>query len=53
MEVTNRYGIPCVWWDNGIYDAQGEKFGIFDRKNLTWYDKDLADALVAYAQKEE
>lgn len=53
MEVANRYGIPCIWWDNGIYDAQGEKFGIFDRKNLTWYDKDLADALVAYAQKEE
>lgn len=48
MEVTNKYGITCVWWDNGIYDSTGEKFAIFDRKNLSWYAQDIADALIAH-----
>ena len=34
--------------DNGIYDSTGEKFAIFDRKNLSWYAQDIADALIAH-----
>lgn len=49
MGVMNQYGIKCVWWDNGIYDGDGEKFAIFDRRNLTWYSKEIADAVVEYA----
>ena len=50
MEVTTQYGIPCIWWDNNVYNSQGENFGLFDRKNLTWFDKDIADAFVTYAK---
>lgn len=51
MEMAGQRGIPCIWWDNGIYDADGEKFGIFDRRSLTWYAPKIADALVENAAK--
>ncbi|MBQ6786196.1 MAG: glycoside hydrolase family 5 protein [Lachnospiraceae bacterium] len=51
MEVANKYGMTCVWWDNGIYDASGEKFAIFDRNKMSWYDKEIADALIMHAAK--
>lgn len=51
MEVANKYGITCVWWDNGNYDKAGEKFAIFDRKNLSWYAQDIANALVVHAEE--
>ncbi len=50
MEVANKYGISCVWWDNGIYNTSGEKFSIFDRNNLSWYAKDVADALIMHTE---
>lgn len=52
MEVMNGYGIKCIWWDNGIYDGQGEKFAIFDRSSCTWYAPEIADALIEYSKAE-
>ena len=49
LGAMNEYGIRCVWWDNGNYTNPGEKFGIFDRRNLTWYSQEIADALVEAA----
>ena len=46
MTTMNEYGIKCVWWDNGVYTGSGEKFGIFNRKNLSWYSQNIADALI-------
>lgn len=46
MNAMNKYGIKCVWWDNGNYSASGEKFAIFDRRNLTWYSQKIADKLI-------
>lgn len=40
-------GVPCFWWDNGIYNQDGEKFAIFDRKNLSWYREEVVDAIIA------
>ena len=39
-------GIPCVWWDNGTHFGTGELFGIFNRKELSWYTTDLIDAIM-------
>lgn len=50
LGAMNEYGIKCVWWDNGNYTNSGEKFGIFDRRNLTWYSQEIADALVNAGQ---
>lgn len=49
LGAMNEYGIKCVWWDNGNYTNQGEKFAIFDRRKLTWFSQEIADALVEYA----
>ena len=46
MGTMNRYGIKCVWWDNGNYTDTGEKFGIFDRRNKSWFSQEIADALI-------
>ena len=46
-------GIPCFWWDNGIYDKSGEKFAIFDRKNLTWYREEVVDAIIEESYKQK
>lgn len=32
----NRIGVPCVWWDNGYFEGDGELFGIIDRNTLQW-----------------
>lgn len=46
LHVTEMFDIPCVWWDNGIYDKDGEKFAIFNRQDCSWYSKAIADTLV-------
>ncbi|MDE6746859.1 MAG: glycoside hydrolase family 5 protein, partial [Oscillospiraceae bacterium] len=33
--TAKKYGIPCVWWDNGCHDSGSELFGIFNRRELT------------------
>lgn len=49
LSAMNSYGIKCIWWDNGIYTGQGERFGILDRRNLTWFSREIADVLVENA----
>lgn len=54
VSKATQKGIPCFWWDNGIYNASGEKFAIFDRKNLTWYREDVVDTIIreSYSNQE-
>ena len=53
LSVMNNYGVKCFWWDNNLYTSTGENFGIFNRKELNWFDKELADALVSAAKAEK
>ncbi len=41
--VRNR-GMLGIWWDNGAKGSGG--MGIFDRKTLTWFYPEIADALM-------
>ena len=52
VSKATEYGIPCFWWDNGNYNQQGEKFAIFDRKNLTWYREEVVDTIIRESYKE-
>ena len=52
LTVMNNYGVKCFWWDNNCYNTDGENFGLFNRRTLTWYDQALADALVESASQE-
>ncbi len=29
-------GIPCIWWDNGAFEGNGELFGLIDRETCEW-----------------
>lgn len=50
IDRAEKSGIPCVWWDNGLYYGSGERFGIFDRKSLKWYVPDLVDEIMAVSK---
>ncbi|OUM63313.1 family 5 glycoside hydrolase [Piromyces sp. E2] len=47
MEKVTALGIPQVWWDNGVFEGEGERFGLIDRKNL----KIVYPSIVAALQK--
>ena len=47
MSQMNKYGIKCMWWDNGQYTSNGENFGILNRRTLQWFNKEIADALIS------
>nr|AAB69348.1 cellulase [Orpinomyces joyonii] len=47
MEKVTAIGVPQVWWDNGIFEGTGERFGLLDRKNL----KIVYPSIVAALQK--
>ena len=45
ISEAGKYGIPCVWWDNGYYKSGNELFGIFNRKDLSWYVPGLVEII--------
>lgn len=47
FKTAKKNGIPCIIWDNGIYDGNGERFGLLNRKSLTWYYEEILDAVAA------
>lgn len=46
---AREYGIPCIWWDNGAFDGDGENFGLLNRRELTFPYPDLLKALIESA----
>lgn len=46
LSKAKEIGVPCIWWDNNAYDGSGEKFGLFDRRTLTFHYEDLVDAMM-------
>lgn len=39
-----EYGVPCIWWDNGVWQGTGELFGLMDRRNVKWEFPDIVSA---------
>ncbi len=46
VSAAEKYGIPCVWWDNGYHKSGNELFGIFNRRELTWYEPEVVTAIM-------
>ena len=46
ISTAEKYGIPCVWWDNGYHTSGNELFGLFNRKNLSWYSPKVVEAIM-------
>lgn len=49
VATASSRNIPCVVWDNHAFKGNGERFGLLDRKKLTWPDQILVDAMMKYA----
>lgn len=43
---AKQYGVPCVQWDNNLYNGSGELFGLLNRKNCEWYEPEYIEALM-------
>jgi len=46
VSKASGIGMPCIWWDNGIFEGKGERFGLLDRKELKWRYPQIVDALM-------
>ncbi len=49
ISAAEKYGIPCFLWDNNAIDGEST-FGLLNRKDCTWYFKDVVDAAVSSAK---
>lgn len=49
VATASSRNIPCVVWDNHVFKGNGERFGLLDRKTLTWPNQILVDAMMQYA----
>ena len=45
---ANQLGVPCVLWDNNVYNGsdKGECHGHLNRSTLKWYDTDFINAVI-------
>ncbi len=50
---AREYGIPCIWWDNNAFEGDGENFGLFNRREMTFPYPDLLKALIESAGAKE
>lgn len=39
-------GVPCVWWDNAVFQGKGEKFGLFNRNTYEPVFPEVLEALL-------
>jgi len=46
LTKAKEIGVPCLWWDNNVTTGDGEKFGLLDRRNLTFPYPDLVNAMM-------
>lgn len=39
-------GITCCWWDNGLLQGEGERFGLLNRKEGKWVYPEIVQAIM-------
>lgn len=47
VSKLSEAGIPCIVWDNGLFDSGDERFGLLDRKALDFKYPEIVDAIVS------
>ena len=43
-------GISCCWWDNNIFQGEGERFGLFDRTGGACVNPEILAAIMKYCE---
>lgn len=51
VKAAAEIGVPCVWWDNGLFEGEGERFGLFDRRTYECKYQQVLDALMRGTEK--
>lgn len=46
ISKASQYGIPCVWWDNGLVSGSGELFGLLNRSSCQMYYQGIVDSMM-------
>ena len=46
VSAAKKAGVCCIWWDNGLFEGDGERFGLFDRHTYECRYPQLLDALM-------
>ena len=45
--------LPVFWWDNNVFSGNGQRFGLLDRKTLSFPHQQIVDALMRYGGYEK
>lgn len=45
VSEARKRNIPCVWWDNGAFQGDGELFGLLNRRDNTFPYPEIVEAL--------
>lgn len=46
VHAAKEIGVPCIWWDNGIFVGDGERLGLFDRHTYKCEYPEILSALM-------
>ena len=50
VAIARSRGISCCWWDNNLFQGNGERFGLFNRNTGECVFPDLLEAFMRYAE---
>ena len=48
VATASARNLPVVWWDNNVFSGDGERFGLLDRKTITFPHQEIVDAMMRY-----
>ncbi len=51
--TASARNLPVFWWDNNVFSGNGERFGLLDRKTLSFPHQQIVDALMRYGGYEK
>lgn len=46
VKAAKEIGVPCLWWDNGLFEGEGERFGLFDRHTAECKYPSIVEAML-------
>lgn len=51
VRAASEIGVPCVWWDNGLFEGDGERFGLFSRYDYSCAYPGVVDGLMKGSER--
>ncbi|MBR4332729.1 MAG: glycoside hydrolase family 5 protein [Clostridia bacterium] len=48
VATASARNMPCLYWDNNVFSGNGERFGLLDRKTLSFPHQAMVDAIIRY-----